>query len=126
MRGGCLECDDVKSMGRNRQQTAGNRLGQSISAEDMARRVDVSRAILYRLEKGALKKVETLERVAGALDVSLASLMGVGAEYYRNAAAFFERKRQLEEQATQVQGNFMPVSFLLMSDEYIRHLRTMF
>lgn len=91
----------------------------------MARRVDVSRAILYRLEKGALKKVETLERVAGALDVSLASLMGVGAEYYRNAAAFFERKRQLEEQATQVQGNFMPVSFLLMSDEYIRHLRTM-
>lgn len=91
----------------------------------MARRVDVSRAVLYRLEKGAVKKVETLERVADALDVSLASLMGADAEYYQNAAAFFERKRQLEEQANQVQGNFMPVSFLLMSDDYIRHLRVM-
>jgi transcriptional regulator with XRE-family HTH domain len=101
------------------------RLGRNISANEMARQINVSRAILYRLEKGELVKIDTLERVAHVLGAPLASLMGVGVEYYRDAALFFERKRQLEENALQIQGNFTPISFLLLSDEYIHHLRTM-
>jgi transcriptional regulator with XRE-family HTH domain len=91
----------------------------------MARQINVSRAILYRLEKGELVKIDTLERVADVLGAPLATLMGVGVEFYRDAALFFERKRQLEENALQIQGNFTPISFLLLSDEYIQHLRTM-
>ena len=101
------------------------RLGKNFTASDMATRIGVSRAALYRLEKGELVKIETLEKVAELLEVSLPSLMGVGVEYYRNAVAFFERMRQLEENVVQVLGNFTPISFLLLSDDYIRHLRTM-
>lgn len=101
------------------------RLGKNVTAADMAERIGVSRAALYRLEKGELVKIETLEKVAELLDVSMPSLMGVGVEYYSNAVAFFERMRQLEEDARQILGNFTPISFLLLSDDYIEHLRTM-
>lgn len=101
------------------------RLGKNLTASDMAERIGVSRAALYRLEKGELVKIETLQKLADLLEVSLPSLMGVGVEYYRNAVAFFERMRQLEENVIQVLGNFTPISFLLLSDEYVGHLRTM-
>ena len=101
------------------------RLGKNFTANDMAERIGVSRAALYRLEKGDLVKIETLEKLADLLEVSLPSLMGVGVEYYRNAVAFFERMRQLEENVVQVLGNFTPISFLLLSDDYVDHLRTM-
>jgi transcriptional regulator with XRE-family HTH domain len=101
------------------------RLGRNFTASDMADRIGVSRAALYRLEKGELIKIETLERLADLLEVSLPSLMGVGVEYYSNAVAFFERMRQLEENVVQVLGNFTPISFLLLSNEYVDHLRTM-
>src|SRR6185312_4349402 len=101
------------------------RLGKNYTAQYMAQRIGVSRAALYRLERGELVKIETLEKLAELLEVSLPSLMGVGVEYYRNAVAFFERMRQLEENATKVLGNFTPISFLLLSDDYIKHLRTM-
>ena len=111
-------------------QEIGNRLrayrmGKNFKASDLAERLGVSRAALYRLEKGELVKIDTLERLATLLDVSLPSLMGVGVEYYSNAVAFFERMRQLEEDVVQILGNFTPISFLLLSDEYIEHLRTM-
>ncbi|KQY99596.1 DNA-binding protein [Pseudolabrys sp. Root1462] len=101
------------------------RLGKNYTASDMAERIGVSRAALYRLEKGELVKIETLEKLADLLEVSLPSLMGVGVEYYSNAVAFFERMRQLEENVVQILGNFTPISFLLLSDEYIGHLRKM-
>jgi transcriptional regulator with XRE-family HTH domain len=101
------------------------RLGKNFTANDMAEHIGVSRAALYRLEKGELVKIETLEKLADLLEVSLPSLMGVGVEYYRNAVAFFERMRQLEENVIQILGNFTPISFLLLSDEYVDHLRTM-
>ncbi|MGN6463309.1 MAG: helix-turn-helix domain-containing protein, partial [Pseudolabrys sp.] len=101
------------------------RLGKNFTAADMAEKIGVSRAALYRLEKGELVKIETLEKLAELLEVSLPSLMGVGVEYYNNAVAFFERMRQLEENVIQVLGNFTPISFLLLSDEYIGHMRTM-
>jgi transcriptional regulator with XRE-family HTH domain len=101
------------------------RMGKNFKASDLAERLGVSRAALYRLENGELVKIDTLERLATLLDVSLPSLMGVGVEYYSNAVAFFERMRQLEEDVVQILGNFTPISFLLLSDEYIEHLRTM-
>jgi transcriptional regulator with XRE-family HTH domain len=101
------------------------RLAKGISASDLADKIGVSRAALYRLEKGELVKIETLANLAELLDVSLPSLMGVGVEYYQNAIGFFERMRQLEENVVQVLGNFTPISFLLLSDEYVEHLRTM-
>lgn len=99
------------------------RLGKNFTANDMAERIGVSRAALYRLEKGELVKIETLEKLANLLGVSLPSLMGVGVEYYRNAVAFFERMRQLEDNVVQTLGNFTPISFLLLSEEYVDHLR---
>jgi transcriptional regulator with XRE-family HTH domain len=101
------------------------RLGKNYTAGYMAERIGVSRAALYRLEKGELVKIETLEKLAELLEVSLPSLMGVGVEYYRNAVAFFERMRQIEENVVQVLGNFTPISFLLLSNDYIHHLRRM-
>ena len=101
------------------------RLGKNFTASDIAERIGVSRAAVYRLEKGGLVKIETLGKLAELLDASLPSLMGVGVEYYSNAIAFFERMRQLEEDALHVRGNFAPISSLLLSDEYMGHLRVM-
>jgi transcriptional regulator with XRE-family HTH domain len=101
------------------------RLGKNMTAGEIAKKVGVSRAAVYRLEKGDLVKIETLEKLSELLEVSLPSLLGVGVEYYSNAIAFFERMRQLEEEVVCVLGNFSPISYLLLSDEYHHHLRTM-
>jgi transcriptional regulator with XRE-family HTH domain len=101
------------------------RLGMNYSASEIAQKIGVSRAAVYRLEKGELVKIETLEKLSELLDVSLPSLLGVGVEYYSNAVAFFERMRQLEKDAVHVTGNFSPFSFLLVSDGYMAYLRQM-
>lgn len=101
------------------------RLGKGLTANEIAERIGVSRAAVYRLEKGELVKIETIGKLSELLDVSLPSLMGVEVEYYNSAIAFFERMRQLEENATYVLGNFSPISFLLLSDGYIDYLRLM-
>src|SRR6185437_1439965 len=49
------------------------RLGKNFTASDMAERIGVSRAALYRLEKGELVKIETLEKLADLLEISLPS-----------------------------------------------------
>jgi transcriptional regulator with XRE-family HTH domain len=101
------------------------RLGKNLTVSQIAQSIGVSRAAVYRLEKGELVKIETLEKISELLDTSLPSLMGVGVEYYSNAVAFFERMRQLETDAVRVLGNFSPISFLLLSDDYMASLRTM-
>ena len=101
------------------------RFGKNLTANEVADRIGVSRGAVYRLEKGELVKIETIEKLAALLEVSLPSLLGVGVEYYVNSIAFFERVRQLEEDATHVLGNFSPLSLLLMSDEYMDYLRLM-
>jgi transcriptional regulator with XRE-family HTH domain len=107
------------------QRLKAYRLGRGLTANEIADRLGISRAAVYRLEKGDIVKIETLERLAELLEVSLTSLLGVGVEYYANALAFFERMRQLEERVAHVLGNFSPISFLLLSDDYIGHLRVM-
>jgi transcriptional regulator with XRE-family HTH domain len=101
------------------------RLGMNLSALNVAERIGISRAAVYRLEKGELVKIDTLEKIAELLEVSLPSLLGVGVEYYSNAIAFFERMRQIEQNVYHVSGNFSPFSFLLVSDAYMEHLREM-
>ncbi|MCZ7658161.1 MAG: helix-turn-helix domain-containing protein [Xanthobacteraceae bacterium] len=46
-------------------------MGRGLSADDIAERIGVSRAAVYRLEKGELVKIETIEKLAELLDVSL-------------------------------------------------------
>ncbi|MBD8066835.1 helix-turn-helix transcriptional regulator [Devosia sp. PTR5] len=102
-----------------------HRIGRNLSADDIAAHLGISRAAVYRLEKGEIVKIQILESISRFLDVSLPSLLGVGVEYYSNALSFFERMRQLEERSHHLLGNFSPVSSLLLSEDYLRYLRLM-
>lgn len=99
------------------------RMGRGLTPAAMADRIGISRAALYRAEKGQIAKIDTLTRIAEVLEVSLPNLLGVGVEYVDTAIAFFERMRQLEEQSEEVIGLFGPVSYLLTSDSYDAMLR---
>ncbi|MDX3905985.1 MAG: helix-turn-helix transcriptional regulator [Pigmentiphaga sp.] len=101
------------------------RMGASLRAEEVAAQLGVSRAAVYRMEKGEIIKIETLERLAHILDTTLASLLGVGAEYYTSPVAYIERMRQLETDATRIMAHFEPISFLLTSDQYAGYLEQM-
>lgn len=101
------------------------RRGSGLKAEEIAHRLNISRSALYRMEAGEIVKIETLDALAHVLNTSLASLLGVGVEYYSKAGAYFERMRQLEASADQVIARFMPISFLLTTAEYSTHLRQM-
>ncbi|MGO3741204.1 helix-turn-helix domain-containing protein [Kerstersia sp.] len=101
------------------------RVGASLQAEDVAAQLGVSRAVVYRMERGEIVKIETLERLAGLLGTTLASLLGVEVEYHSNALGFFERMRQLESKADRILAHFEPVSMLLTSTDYLTYLREM-
>lgn len=101
------------------------RVGASLLAEDVAEQLGISRAVVYRLEKGEIVKIETLERLAALLNTSMASLLGVEVEYYPTALGLFERMRQLEESADRILAHFEPISLLLTSDGYLPLLREM-
>lgn len=93
-------------------------MGRGLTPEEVAARIGISRAALYRAEQGQIPKIETLAGIADVLETSLATLLGVGVEYVPTAVAFFERMRQLEEASQEVVGLFGPVSYLLTSDAY--------
>lgn len=101
------------------------RIGASLLAEDVAIQLGVSRAVVYRMEKGEIVKIETLERLAQLLGTSIASLLGVEVEYYPTALGLFERMRQLEQTSDRILAHFEPISLLLTSDEYLSYLRSM-
>jgi len=94
------------------------RLASGLSADEIAARLDISRTALYRFEKGEVAKIETLEKLADLLEVSVPTLLGVGVEYISSAVAFFERLRQIEESAEHIVVLAGPVSFLLASDAF--------
>lgn len=101
------------------------RMGAGLQADDVAAQLGVSRAVVYRMEKGEIVKIETLERLATLLGTSMASLLGVETEYYASALALFERMRQLEEKSDLILAHFEPISLLLTSDAYLDHLAQM-
>ncbi|RKS87128.1 helix-turn-helix protein [Orbus hercynius] len=107
------------------QRLKAHRIAASLKAEDIAKNLKISRAAVYRLEKGEIVKIETLDRLASLLNTSVSSLLGVDVEYYASGDGFFERMRQLEEKSTKIYSHFDPFSFLLTSNDYLHHLSTM-
>src|SRR5688572_4392983 len=99
------------------------RLGSGLSADEIASRLGISRTALYRFEKGELAKIETLERLAELLEVSIPTLLGVGIEYISSAVTYFERMRQIEESAESLVILSSPISFLLGSEDFQSTLR---
>ncbi|WP_286146160.1 helix-turn-helix domain-containing protein [Shigella sp. FC1967] len=65
------------------------RIASSLKAEDVAESLGISRAAVYRLEKGEIVKIETLDNLARLLNTSLTSLLGINTEYYSSANGFF-------------------------------------
>jgi transcriptional regulator with XRE-family HTH domain len=94
------------------------RLGSGLSADEIAQKLGISRTALYRFEKGELAKIETLERLAELLGVSIPTLLGVGIEYIPSAVTYFERMRQIEETSEHLIVLSGPISFLLASDNF--------
>jgi transcriptional regulator with XRE-family HTH domain len=99
------------------QQLRAYRLESGLRAEEIAARLGVSRAALYRYEKGEVIKLDTVNRLAELLKISPLSLLGIGVEYYNRPIGFFERLRQVEETADQILQVALPLSYLISSDE---------
>lgn len=108
------------------QRLRAYRLGSGASAEEIARRLGVSRAALYRYEAGDIIKIETLSRLAKLFAVPLSAILGMGIEYVTNGIAFFERLRQLEDNAEYELVVFGPIAYVLTSDEYDAVLEEVF
>ena len=73
------------------QQLRAYRLESGLRAEEIAARLGVSRAALYRYEKGEVIKLDTIKRLAELLKISPLSLLGIGVEYYNRPIGYFER-----------------------------------
>jgi transcriptional regulator with XRE-family HTH domain len=100
------------------QQLRAYRLESGLRAEEIAARLGVSRAALYRYEKGEVIKLDTINRLAELLKISPLSLLGIGVEYYSRPIGYLERIRQIEETADQMLVVNGPVSYLTTSDGY--------
>src|SRR5262245_12048911 len=92
------------------------RLGSGLSADEIAARLGISRTALYRFEKGELAKIETLEKLAELLLVSVPTLLGVGVEYVASAVSYFERMPQIEEHCEHIIVLAGPIPYLHASD----------
>lgn len=98
------------------------RLGSGLSADDIAKKIGISRTAVYRFEKGDVVKIETLISLADLLGVSLPTLLGVEIEYISSAVTYFERLRQLEEDADRIVVLAGPISYLLASADFQKSL----
>jgi len=94
------------------------RLGAGLTPEEVAKETGISVASLYRYESGQPIRVDALGKLADFLNISLASLFGVGSENISSAVTFFERLRQIEAEADQITVLFGPVPYLLTTDAY--------
>ncbi|MBV9655908.1 MAG: helix-turn-helix transcriptional regulator [Acetobacteraceae bacterium] len=100
------------------QQLRAYRLESGLRAEEIAARLGVSRAALYRYEKGEVIKLDTIQRLAELLNISPLSLLGIGVEYYNRPVGYFERVRQIEETSEQILQVAGPLCYLTTSDVY--------
>ena len=97
------------------QQLRAYRMASGLGPEEIAARLGISRAALYRYEKSGVIKLDTVKRLADLLDVSPLSLLGIGVEYYSRPAGYFERIRQIEETADQILQAYGPACYLTTS-----------
>ncbi len=109
---------DIMRFAEIGQQLRAYRLEFGLRAEEIAARLGVSRAALYRYEKGEVIKLDTVKRLAELLKVSPLSLLGIGVEYYSRAAGYLERIRQVEEGADQILQAFSSTCYLVTSDAF--------
>src|SRR5260370_9368624 len=100
------------------QQLRAYRVESGLGAEEIAARLGVSRAALYRYEKGEVIKLDTIKRLAELLKISPLSLLGIGVEYYNRPIGYFERIRQVEETAEQILQLQGAISYLTTSDAH--------
>jgi len=100
------------------QQLRAYRLESGLRAEEIAARLGVSRAALYRYEKGEVIKLDTIKRLAELLKISPLSLLGIGVEYYNRPVGYLERIRQIEETADQMLQVDGTISFLTTTEAY--------
>jgi transcriptional regulator with XRE-family HTH domain len=100
------------------QQLRAYRLESGLRAEEIAARLGVSRAALYRYEKGEVIKLDTIRRLAELLKISPLSLLGIGVEYFSRPLAFQERLRQVEEGADQILAVGGAVCYQTTTDAY--------
>ena len=101
----------------------GNRLKAFRLASDSAPtrsrgRLGISRAALYRFERGELVKIETLEKLSELLASPSLRCWASGVEYLPSAVAYFERLRQVEETASHIIVLAGPISYLLASPSF--------
>jgi transcriptional regulator with XRE-family HTH domain len=115
----------MTELGEIGRRLKAHRIGQGQTADEIAEKLGISRAAVYRIESGDVVKIGILERLASELHTSLASLLGVSIEYLPTAISYFERMRQIEEESDQVVAHFPPISYLLTSDNYPFHLKKM-
>jgi len=108
------------------QQLRAYRLESGLRAEEIAARLGVSRAALYRYEKGEVIKLDTIKRLAELLKISPLSLLGIGVEYYNRPIGYFERLRQIEETADQILMMSGPICYLTTSEAYDSALAEVF
>src|SRR5258708_3534350 len=108
------------------QQLRAYRLESGLRAEEIAARLGVSRAALYRYEKGEVIKLDTINRLAELLKISPLSLLGIGVEYYSRPVGYLERIRQIEETADQILQLQGPISYLTTSNNYDQALAAAF
>jgi transcriptional regulator with XRE-family HTH domain len=115
----------MTELGEIGRRLKAHRIGRGQTADEIAEKLGISRAAVYRIESGDVVKIGILERLASELHTSLASLLGVSIEYLPTAISYFERMRQIEEESDQVVAHFPPISYLLTSDNYPIQLKKM-
>ena len=78
------------------EQLRAYRLESGLKADEIAARLGISRAALYRYEKGEVIKLDTVRRLAEMLQVSPLALLGIGVDYFSRITAFLERLPQIK------------------------------
>jgi transcriptional regulator with XRE-family HTH domain len=105
------------------QQLRTYRLESGLKADEIAARLGISRAALYRYEKGEVIKLDTVRRLAEMLQVSPLALLGIGIDYLSRSTSFLERLRHIEEEADSQLQLGGALCFPLVSESFDRLLR---
>jgi len=98
------------------------RIESGMRAEEIAARLGVSRAALYRYEKGDVIKIETIVRLSELLGIPLLRLLGIDYAFYSTPSQLADQSARLEEDSEQiifVGGGFCPLLMLPETERQI-------